>query len=66
MAVMKQGEWQSQIGEDQLTQVDIFTDPLRYEPGRYHLYVSLACPFAHRALLVRSLMQLEAKVTVSI
>jgi glutathionyl-hydroquinone reductase len=29
------------------------------EPGRYHLYVSLACPWAHRTLLVRRLKCLE-------
>ncbi len=36
------------------------------EPGRYHLYVSLACPWAHRTLIVRALKQLEAAVPVSI
>ena len=25
------------------------------EPGRYHLYVSLACPWAHRTLIFRKL-----------
>ena len=25
------------------------------EPGRYHLYVSLACPWAHRTLIMRAL-----------
>ena len=25
------------------------------EPGRYHLYVSLACPWAHRTLVMRAL-----------
>ena len=25
------------------------------EPDRYHLYVSLACPWAHRTLIVRAL-----------
>jgi putative glutathione S-transferase len=29
------------------------------EPGRYHLYVSWACPWAHRTILVRRLMGLE-------
>lgn len=29
-------------------------------PGRYHLYISLACPWAHRTLLVRHLRKLEA------
>ena len=29
------------------------------ESGRYHLYVSLACPWAHRTLIVRKLKGLE-------
>ena len=29
------------------------------EPGRYHLYVSLACPWAHRTLIFRQLKSLE-------
>ena len=29
------------------------------EPNRYHLYVSLACPWASRALIMRSLKGLE-------
>jgi putative glutathione S-transferase len=36
------------------------------EHGRYHLYVSYACPFAHRALIVRSLKGLEDAVSVSV
>jgi putative glutathione S-transferase len=34
--------------------------------GRYHLYVSLACPWAHRTLIVRSLKELEAHIGVSV
>jgi len=36
------------------------------EPGRYHLYVSLACPWAHRTLIVRALKGLEDLVSVSV
>jgi len=36
------------------------------EPGRYHLYVSLACPWAHRTLIFRSLKGLEAAISVSV
>ena len=36
------------------------------EPGRYHLYVSLACPWAHRALIVRSLKGLDDMIGVSV
>ena len=36
------------------------------ESGRYHLYVSLACPWAHRTLIVRSLKDLQAHIDVSV
>jgi glutathionyl-hydroquinone reductase len=36
------------------------------EPGRYHLYVSLACPWAHRTLIFRRLKRLEAAISVSV
>lgn len=35
------------------------------EPGRYHLYVSLACPWAHRVLIMRKLKELEDLIGVS-
>jgi putative glutathione S-transferase len=35
------------------------------EPGRYHLYVSWACPWAHRTLIVRALKGLEDHVSLS-
>lgn len=36
------------------------------EPNRYHLYVSLACPWAHRILIARALLGLEDAISVSI
>ena len=36
------------------------------ESGRYHLYVSLACPWAHRALIYRRLKGLEEHITISV
>ena len=36
------------------------------EPGRYRLYVSLACPWAHRTLIIRALKGLEAMIPVSV
>jgi glutathionyl-hydroquinone reductase len=36
------------------------------ESGRYHLYVSLACPWAHRTLIFRKLKKLEDLISVSI
>lgn len=34
-------------------------------PDRFHLYVSYACPFAHRVILTRSLLKLEDILTMS-
>jgi putative glutathione S-transferase len=36
------------------------------EAGRYHLYVSLACPWAHRAIIVRRLLGLEDVISMSV
>lgn len=36
------------------------------EPGRYHLYVSLACPWAHRTLIFRKLKRLEDMISLSV
>lgn len=36
------------------------------EAGRYHLYVSLACPWAHRALIFRKLKRLDDKISISV
>ena len=36
------------------------------QANRYHLYVSLACPWAHRTLIFRTLKGLEELITVSV
>lgn len=36
------------------------------EPGRYHLYVSLACPWAHRSVIVRKLLGLTDVISLSV
>jgi glutathionyl-hydroquinone reductase len=36
------------------------------ERGRYHLYVSLACPYAHRTVIFRKLKRLEDVISMSI
>jgi glutathionyl-hydroquinone reductase len=37
----------------------------RAEPGRYHLYVAYACPWAHRTLIMRAFKGLESLIGVS-
>jgi glutathionyl-hydroquinone reductase len=41
-------------------------DGFAAEPGRYHLYVSLACPWAHRTLIFRALKGLEGAISLSV
>ncbi len=36
------------------------------QAGRYHLYVSLACPWAHRTLIFRKLKKLEDVISLSV
>ena len=36
------------------------------EPGRYHLYVSYACPWAHRTLILRELKGLGPAISLSV
>jgi putative glutathione S-transferase len=41
-------------------------DGFKAEAGRYHLYFSLACPWAHRTLIFRALKGLEAAISLSV
>ncbi|MFD1199348.1 glutathione S-transferase family protein [Brucella gallinifaecis] len=41
-------------------------DGFKAEAGRYHLYVSYACPWAHRTLIFRALKKLENVISVSV
>jgi putative glutathione S-transferase len=41
-------------------------DGFKAEPGRYHLYVSLACPWAHRTIIFRHLKKLESVISMSV
>ncbi|HEY8520166.1 MAG TPA: glutathione S-transferase family protein [Gammaproteobacteria bacterium] len=41
------------------------TGGFRAEPDRYHLYVSFACPWAHRTLIYRKLKGLEEILPIS-
>ena len=66
-------EEQSSTGEFQ-RQEDVFRDWVRDDPtaahpaerGRYHLYVSLACPWASRAIIVLKQKRLEGVVSFSV
>lgn len=42
------------------------SSPYPVEAGRYHLYVSLACPWAHRTIIVRALRGLEHAIGMSV
>ena len=74
------GEWRTDVqdatnddGEFE-RQETTFRDRVRDDPdarfqpeaGRYHLYVSSACPWAHRTLLVRSLKGLTDAISVDV
>ena len=41
-------------------------DGFRAVAGRYHLYVSLACPWAHRTLIMRALKGLQTIIPISV
>jgi putative glutathione S-transferase len=41
-------------------------DGFAAQPGRYHLYVSLACPWAHRTLIMRALKGLDELISISV
>ena len=40
--------------------------PTNRERGRYHLYVSLACPWAHRTIILRKLKGLEDAIGMTV
>jgi putative glutathione S-transferase len=71
MGVMVDGVWRD-IPRDQRATGGAFVRPESQfreqltvaEAGRYHLYVSRACPWAHRTLVVRALKGLEKAVPV--
>ena len=80
MGLLVEGKWQdrwidtkSTGGRFQRTQTSfrdtVTTDGgsgFAAEAGRYHLYVSLACPWAHRTLIFRKLKKLEKVIGVSV
>ena len=80
MNMLVDGEWQTDAYEttneegEFERQTTTFRDWIRDDPdarfpaesGRYHLYVSYACPWAHRTLLVRTLKGLEDAISVDV
>ncbi|WP_135829193.1 glutathione S-transferase family protein [Halorussus halobius] len=80
MNMLVDGEWRVDVDEytDEDGEFDrqetSFRDRIEDDPdaefpaeaGRYHLYVSYACPWAHRALVTRSLLGLDEAVAVSV
>ncbi|WP_258075173.1 hypothetical protein [Vibrio hyugaensis] len=65
MAVLEQGVWYPNKEASELTAEDQFALPSQIEAGRYHLYMSLACPFAHRPYLVIKYLGLDEVISVS-
>jgi putative glutathione S-transferase len=80
MNMLVDGEWREDAYESTNDdgefdrQETSFRDRVRDEPdarftpdaGRYHLYVSRACPWAHRTMIVRALMGLEDVVSMDV
>ncbi len=77
MGLLVNGEWRTQwydtastggrfVRQDSTFRDRIGADGFDPEPGRYHLYVSLACPWAHRTLIFRALKGLEPMIGVSV
>ncbi|WP_448211315.1 glutathione S-transferase family protein [Colwellia sp. MEBiC06753] len=60
------GEFQRQASRFRNTISNADNAQYPAEAGRYHLYVSLACPWAHRTLIFRQLKSLEPIISVSV
>ena len=66
-------EWYARVGRFQRKESEFRhtlsvdgSTPFAVESGRYHLYVSHACPWAHRVLIHRRLLGLEDHIGVSV
>lgn len=70
--IVEQGEFVREVSEFRSwVTVDGSAGPsgdagFKAETGRYHLYVSHACPWAHRTMIVRALKGLEEVISVSV
>jgi len=65
MAVLDKGIWYPNKDVHELLKEDRFHLPDAVEADRYHLYMSYACPFAHRPYLVINLLGLDHVITTS-
>lgn len=65
MAVLDNGKWFPNKDVSELAKEDIFHLPEIAEADRYHLYMSYACPFAHRPYLVINLLGLDDVISTS-
>lgn len=65
MAVLDQGIWYKNKEERELSVIDKFNSPEIVESNKYHLYISLACPFAHRPYLVINYLGLNDAISLS-
>lgn len=65
MAVLEKGTWNEQKEIADLSFEDSFNSHIESTAGRYHLYMSYACPFAHRPLLVINYLGLNDAISFS-
>jgi putative glutathione S-transferase len=80
MKLMVDGTWRGEVpptpelGAQRMIHAGRFRDRINSdgssefpaEAGRYHLYISPACPFSHRVMVVRALKGLETVVDLSV
>ncbi|NRA60960.1 MAG: glutathione S-transferase C-terminal domain-containing protein [Psychrobium sp.] len=65
MAILDKGVWYPNKEASELSEEDTFELPSKPKAGRYHLYMSYACPFAHRPYLVINYLGLGHAISVS-
>ena len=77
MGLLVKGQWKDQWYDTGATEGEFVRQDAQFrnwigepgfeaEAGRYHLFVSLACPWAHRTLIFRKLKSLEQLISISI
>jgi putative glutathione S-transferase len=65
MAVLDKGVWYPNKERHELLKEESFNLSVASELSRYHLYISYACPFAHRCYLVINYLGLQHAISVS-